>query len=103
MNSHLDDKPLFPQDGGQISNSEDNTIKQPNAIIPTPEEERKNKLQKFSFNIVYAMLVSMGVVLGLSFLEKALKFDVPLLEEAFEVLKYSTTTILGYLFASKSE
>ena len=25
------------------------------------------------------------------------------IEEAFEVLKYSTTTILGYLFASKSK
>ncbi len=64
---------------------------------------RKNNLQRFGFRAFY---ITLGVLVGvvvLDIIEQKLNIQNELLKEAFNVVKYATTTILGFLFANNSK
>lgn len=95
----LPEKPLFSKNK---TSTNENTLsieelEKRNAI------KRKNILQQFGIDAFYKTLSIIAIFVIVDIVLQELKIESKLLGEAFEVVKYATTTILGFLFANKSE
>lgn len=94
-NDELIDEPL----------SFDNRVEQ-NTLSVIKEEgkqERKTKSLSYSFGILKFLVIIVVILAAFDALEHKYNIDNPLLQEVFELLKYATTTVMGYLFARKEE
>ncbi len=94
-----DDSPIFPTNAGyeksdKSDKSDDLALKQFNA-----DNSRKNKILKFSMESVRNVLGLTALLLLFDIIIQYFKLDNSLIREVFSVLKYSLTTILGYIFA----
>lgn len=106
------DKPLFtesnnecinpdaPMFGNDESVSEDLNLRM---LEAKGEQERKNKSLSYSFNILKFLIIIVLVLVFFDGIESQLNIENNLLNEAFELVKYSTTTVMGYLFARKEQ
>ncbi len=95
----LPEEPLFQN--RKNSDIEDSlTIEE---IKAKEEIQRKNKLLHFSFSSFYVMMIAILVIIIFDIAEQKLNIDHEILSQTFELIKYATTTILGFLFASNSK
>jgi hypothetical protein len=69
----------------------------------TPEENRKNQILQFGFSTFYILLIAVGAVVVFDIIERAVGVQDSLLDEVFSLIKYATTTVLGFLFANNSK
>ena len=100
-----DDRPLFPSD--ELSNDTGTKVKTPEIkasleVIETEADiKRKDKILSFSFILIKYFLIACGVLVILDVIFQKIGVTDSLATELFDLLKYSITSILGYLFASE--
>lgn len=107
MKEFYDDMPLFSESilTTDLTASDKATLQVERSIpIETEhEEKRKDKLLKFTFKLFFVLLaIIVGFVL-LDVVEHKFNIENPLLSEAFELMKYAITAVLGYLFANNAK
>ena len=64
------------------------------------DNKRQNKILDFGIKAVKYVFVFIGVLLILDLIFQKLGFNNELIKECFSLLKYSLTTVLGFIFAS---
>lgn len=107
MKKWYDDIPLFSESTSTNDlSSSDKTALQVERNIPieiSPEDKRKDKILKFSFRLFFVLLAIIVAFVLLDVIEHKFNVENPLLSEAFELMKYVITAVLGYLFANNAK
>lgn len=101
-----EDYPLFSaeDDSGEMTDDgkpNNNYTSSLEVIETTADIKRKEKILSFSFKLIIIFLSICGILILLDALFDKLEINNSLIKEFFDLLKYSTTSVLGYLFASE--
>lgn len=100
--SYIEDKPMFgnDEDNSNSSNTKSLSVKDLNEKAKIFNSIR---LLDFSFKIVIVFLIVVVLLVTADILiQKYWDIENTLIKELFDLSKYAITTVLGYLFASKS-
>ncbi len=106
MNENFNDFPLFLSDvsENESSNSSKMSKVKPLAVIEAEADiKRKDKILSFSFKLIRYFLVACGCLIIADVIFQKIGVMDSLASEFFDLLKYSITSVLGYLFASENK
>ena len=94
-----DDRPMF---SGPVDNNAGIKIDPLVRQKFNSDNRRKNKILGFGMSAVKWTVIIIGVLIVLDIIVQLLNFDNELIKDCFSLLKYSLTTVLGFVFANNS-